>query len=151
MHQGQQKHHKFWYELSLGYSAPYTENRNISCTLLTLQEEALRLYQITDDPDNFYLTKTLDQCECIKAFFYIIAYSCETMCIDVTHLSFVVSERRLEADEMPLQFPNRNKKAMLFLRIKVGLINVYLMCAPGFFTIINYMLSWSSFQFFLSF
>ena len=65
-------------------------------------EEALRLYQITDDPDNFYLTKTLDQ----------------------------FSERTVEADEMPLQFPNRNKKAMLFLRIKnaekSGNIRVYL-------------------------
>ncbi|CAB4002676.1 diacylglycerol kinase theta isoform X4, partial [Paramuricea clavata] len=64
--------------------------------------EALRLYQITDDPDNYYLTKTLDQS----------------------------SERTLDAHEMPLQFGNRNKKTMIFLRIKnaekSGNIRVYL-------------------------
>ncbi|XP_028405836.1 diacylglycerol kinase theta-like [Dendronephthya gigantea] len=65
-------------------------------------EEALRLYQITDDPDNYYLIKTLDQ----------------------------FSERALDSDEMPLQFPHRNKEAMIFLRIKnadkSGNIRVYL-------------------------
>ncbi|XP_046839229.1 diacylglycerol kinase theta-like [Xenia sp. Carnegie-2017] len=64
--------------------------------------EALRLYQITDDSENYYLTKTMDR----------------------------YSERTVDPEEMPLQFPSRNKQTMIFLRIKnaekSGNIRVYL-------------------------
>ena len=42
--------------------------------------------------------------------------------LEPCELFILVSERTLEGDEMPLQFPNRNKKTMIFLRIKVTLV-----------------------------
>jgi hypothetical protein len=43
------------------------------------------------------------------------------LCI-LVYLFSVASERTLDAHEMPLQFGNRNKKTMIFLRIKVSLV-----------------------------
>jgi hypothetical protein len=77
----------------------------------------------SDNALSFFATFTIDYRHCwlrktrfIKCTLLIRSHICI-----LVYLFSVASERTLDAHEMPLQFGNRNKKTMIFLRIKVSL------------------------------